>query len=111
MQLNTGSDLLEVELTPEELNRAMQLCDTALSQVYLQNLRVGIFRLLATQEFTDPLKDAENQRVRAYWKGQLDILGTLVDGILNPTPVPMEQKSPQQEVFTNVGYASQSQGV
>lgn len=89
--LNTGSELLETELTPQEVNTAMQFKDTHLSIAYLQNSRVAIFRNLAGQEFTDPKDDAENHRIRAFWKGQLDILGILIDGALNPTPVPVEQ--------------------
>ncbi len=102
MHVNTASNLIEVEFTHDELNRAMQMCDTNLSHMYLQNLRVALVRQLAMQEFTDPNKDGENQRERAYWKGQLDILDTLIDGIHNPTPVPINNPvSPQQEVFSN----------
>lgn len=102
MQINTASDLIEVTFLPEELNRAMQLCDSALSQMYLQNSRVDIVRKLALQEFSKPADDAENQRVRAYLKGQLDLLDALIEGILNPTPVPLENpQSPQQEVFSS----------
>lgn len=102
MQINTASDLIEVTLLPEELNRAMQLCDSGLSQMYLQNSRVDIVRKLALQEFSKPAEDAENQRVRAYLKGQLDLLDALIEGILNPTPVPLENpQSPQQEVFAS----------
>lgn len=102
MQINTASDLIEVTFLPEELNRAMQLCDSGLSQMYLQNSRVDIVRKLALQEFSKPAEDAENQRVRAYLKGQLDLLDALIEGILNPTPVPLENpQSPQQEVFSS----------
>lgn len=102
MQINTASDLIEVTFLPEELNRAMQLCDSGLSQMYLQNSRVDIVRKLALQEFSKPAEDAENQRVRAYLKGQLDLLDALIEGILNPTPVPLENPtSPQQEVFSS----------
>ena len=88
-RINTGSDLIEVELTPHETHTAMQLMDKSLSLVYLQNSRVTIFRTLANMEFSDPAKDVEQHRQRAYLKGQLDILGALVDGALNPTPIPI----------------------
>jgi putative sterol carrier protein len=93
--INLGSELLETTLTPQEVNVAMQLMNKDLSVAYLQNSRVNIFRQLATQEFTDPEKDGENHRVRAYLKGQLDILETLIQGALEPTPVPLEQPSQQ----------------
>jgi hypothetical protein len=96
MQINTGSELLEVLFTPEETNRAMQLCDTPLSIAYLTNTRIGIMRQLAEQEFTDPVKDPENQRIRAYLKGQYDLLGALIEGAVNPTPVPLDTGNPSQ---------------
>jgi putative sterol carrier protein len=88
--LHTGSDLVETILTPHEKNVAMQMADKNLSYMYLQNSRVEIFRQLASQEFTDPLKDGENHRARAYLKGKLDLLADLLEGILNPDPVPVE---------------------
>jgi hypothetical protein len=91
--IHLGSDLLETELTPQEINQAQQFQQKDLTLAYLQNSKVMIFRQLASQEFTDPVKDGENQRVRAYWKGQLDILEQLISGALNPTPVPLEQSS------------------
>ncbi len=101
-QIRLGSDLLEVEFTPEELNRAMQLCDSGASQMYLQNLRVDVVRKLYLQQFTKPEEDVENHRVRAYLRGQLDLLDSLIDGILNPTQVPLQNNvSPMQEVFTS----------
>jgi len=94
-QVNTGSDLIEVLLTPHETHTAMQLMDKGLSVMYLQNSRVNIFRTLANMEFSDPTKDVEQHRQRAYLKGQLDILGTLIEGALNPTPVPInDEESP-----------------
>lgn len=88
-----GSELLETVFTPQEENVAMQLMDKNLSMAYLQNTRVGIFRQLAAQEFTDPTKDGENQRYRAYLKGQLDLLESLINGVLNPKPVPVDESS------------------
>lgn len=100
-QINTGSDLTEVMLTPAETNTAMQLMDRSLSIMYLQNSRVDIFRTLANMEFSDPTKDVELHRQRAYLKGQLDILGTLIEGALNPTPIPINdgesQSAPPQQ--------------
>lgn len=91
--MKTDSELLETELTPVEENLAMQMMDKNLSYAYLQNSRVNIFRILASQEFDKPEEDHKNQRIRAYYKGQLDLLETLCYGILNPTPVPLEQQS------------------
>ena len=93
-QVNTGSDLIEVELTPQEIHVAMQLMDKALSLMYLQNSRVEIFRQLATMEYSDPSKDAETHRHRAYLKGQYDILGNIIDGALNPAPIPINDGEP-----------------
>lgn len=89
MQVNTASDLIEVLLTPEEQNRAMQLMDRNMSVIYLTNTKVAIMRQLAEQQFTDPEKDAENHRIRAYLKGQYDLLGSIIDGAMNPVPVPI----------------------
>lgn len=91
--LHLGSELLEVVFTPQELNAAMQLSSKDLAVAYLQNTRVDIFRQLANQQFSDPSDDQKEQRIRAYLKGKLDILGDLIDGALNPTPVPVEQGS------------------
>jgi ligand-binding sensor domain-containing protein len=86
MRVNTGSDLLEVELTEEEAFRASQLGDRELTIILLQNTRVGIFRQLATQQFSKPDEDEENHRVRSYWKGQYDILGTILDEAMKSAP-------------------------
>lgn len=94
--LHTGSELVETILTPHETNVAMQMADKNLSYMYLQNSRVEIFRQLASQEFTDPNKDGENHRQRAYLKGKLDLLADLLEGILNPTPVPVENPTTSQ---------------
>lgn len=93
-QINTGSELLETLLTPEETNVAMQFSNRELSIAYLQNSKVEIFRTLANQEFSDPTKDGENHRIRAYLKGQLDLLTTLIEGAVNPTPVPLDTGNP-----------------
>lgn len=95
-QINTGSDLLETLLTPQEVNTAMQFMDKSLSICYLQNSRIAIFRQLAEQQFSNPAEDAEQQRVRAYFKGQYDLLGTLLEGAINPTPIPVGDSQPQQ---------------
>lgn len=92
--IHLGSDLLETVLTSAELNLAMQFAGTReLSIAYLQNSRVALIRTLATQEFTDPAKDGENQRGRAYLKGQLDLLDSLIYGAMNPTPVSLNEQS------------------
>lgn len=88
-QINTGSNLLETLLTPEESYQAVGLFNRELAIAYLQNSRIEIFRQLAEQQFTDPKDDGENHRIRAYLKGQYDILGSLIDGALNPPPVPV----------------------
>ena len=89
-QLFLGSELLETELTPSELNTAMQLSSKDLSIAYLQNTRVGIFRNLANQQFDDPAEDAKNHRMRVHLQGQLHILDALIEGAMNPTPVPLD---------------------
>lgn len=94
-QIETGSDLLEVKFTPEEEARAHQLVDRELTIMLLQNTRVGIMRNLATQEFTDPTQDGENHRMRAYWKGQYDILGSILDDAMKSVPAETGN-SPQQ---------------
>lgn len=97
-QLHLGSELLETAFTPTELNTAMQLSSKDLSIAYLQNTRVEIFRELANQEFSKPEEDRENHRIRAYLKGKLDILGDLINGAMNPTPVPLDTSNqPSQE--------------
>jgi hypothetical protein len=89
-QMFLGSELLETEFTPQEKSMAMQFQHKELSIAYLQNHRVGIFRQLAMQEFEDPESDGKNQRVRAYWKGQLDLLEALIQSALNPEPIPLD---------------------
>jgi hypothetical protein len=84
--INTGSDLLEALLTPEETLLAQQFMDKNLSIMYLTNTRIGIMRQLADQEFSDPNKDGENHRVRAYLKGQYDLLGALLEGAISASP-------------------------
>ena len=96
--INTASDLQEVRFTPEELNKAMQLADKTLSILYLQNTKVGLVRILANQEFTDPADDMKEQRVRAYHKGQLDLLEALIQGCLEPSPVPINTEQQPQPV-------------
>jgi putative sterol carrier protein len=93
-QVNTGSDLLETLLSSAEKNTAMQFQDTNLAVMYLTNSRIAIMRQLAEQEFTDPNKDGENQRIRAYLKGQYDLLGALIEGALHPDPVVESDQSP-----------------
>lgn len=93
MQVNTSSDLIEVLLTPQEQNTAMQLMDKNLSIMYITNTRIAIFRQLAEQEFSDPNKDGENHRIRSYLKGQYDILGSILDAAMNPTPIPIGDSS------------------
>lgn len=101
--IHTGSELIETLFTPEERNIAMQLMDKNLSYQYLQNSRVQIFRQLAAQDFTKPAEDLENIRIRAYMKGQLDLLETLCNGILEPDPVPLQQPSQSSNQFTRQG--------
>jgi hypothetical protein len=86
-QINTANEFLEVTFTPQETNIAMQLMDKHLSIMYLTNTRIAILRQLAEQEFTDPAKDGENHRARAYLKGQYDILGALIESATNPPSV------------------------
>lgn len=97
MQINTGSDLIEVLLTPEEAHQAKQLSSNHLSIVLLTNTRIGILRQLAEQEFSKPSEDGENHRIRAYLKGQYDLLGSLIAEAVNPGPAPtgdQQQTSP-----------------
>ena len=89
-QINTGSELLEVVFTSQEKNTAMQLMDKNLSIMYLTNTKINILRQLAEQEFDDPETDAKNQRVRAYLKGQYDLLTALIQGALEPEPVEVD---------------------
>lgn len=88
--IKTDSDLVETLFTPHEQNVAMQMMDKNLSYAYLQNSRVQILRTLASQEFDKPEDDLKNHRIRAYMKGQLDLLEALCTGILEPTPVPLD---------------------
>jgi hypothetical protein len=92
--IHLGSDLLETQFTPQELNTAQQLQNRDLSIALLQNTKVEIVRRLAFQQFEDPAQDEKEQRVRAYWKGQLDLLEQLIQTALNPTPVPLESSQP-----------------
>lgn len=89
--LNTGSDLIEVNFTHEELNTAMQLKDTALSQMYLGNLRVDTFRQMISIDFNEAGVGVDEIKLRqhAFLKGQLELLDTLIRGILNPAPIPV----------------------
>ncbi len=104
MELNLSSDLLEVNFTPHELNTAMQLMDKSLSQMYLQNLRVAVFRSLCLLEF-DPLDTAKQDAMKQwiYLRGQLYILDALIQGILSPSEIPLDTPTPQQQVFNPQG--------
>lgn len=90
--INTGAEL-EVLFTPTEKNVAMQLMDKNLSIMYLTNTKLLLKTQLAEQQFSKPEEDVENQRIRAYLKGQYDLLTALIDGALNPEPVPVQDVS------------------
>lgn len=92
--INTGSEFLETVFEPMEEYQAKTFQSRDLTIAYLQNSKVSILRNLATQEFSDPSKDAENQRARAYMKGQLDIIQALIDEALAAQPPIQQQQSP-----------------
>lgn len=88
--INTGSDLLETILTPQEKNTAMQFQNKELTIAYLQNTKVDLIRTLANQRFDKAVEDTDNQRQRAYTQGQLDLITALIDGAISPEPVPVD---------------------
>ncbi len=93
-KLNTASDLLEVDFTPEELHAAMQLGDKALSQMYLQNMKVAKIRLRLAVAFNEKAKDEDNMRQVAWLDGQIALLAELCENLMYPTPIPQEMAQP-----------------
>lgn len=99
--IDTSSDLIEVTFTPQELNKAMQLCDSNLSLAYLQKLRVAIFRQIVSLRFTPDEQEASIAEHR-YHTGRLDFVDELIRGILNPEPVPVNNgNQDNSQVFTS----------
>lgn len=93
MDINTDSDLLEVNFTPQELNRAMQFMDRNLSIAYLQQLKINTFRQIVNLEFTPEKQDTSISEHR-YLTGRLHVLDELIAGVLNPTEVPINTANP-----------------
>lgn len=85
--ISLTSDLLETLLSPQEELLAKQFMQKELSVAYLQNSKVAVVRSLAMQEFDKPEEDEKNQRVRAYLKGQFDLLTLLIEDAINATPL------------------------
>jgi hypothetical protein len=96
-RVNTSSDLIEVEFTPQELNTAMQMMDKMLSTMYLQNMRVTKLRQILGLEFNEDKEDENRMRQHAYLKGQVDLLKELVEGILDPAPIPEGENQQNQQ--------------
>lgn len=93
VQLN---ELTEFNLTPQEKHTAMQLADRQLSACYLQNTRVGVFRAINALNFGPEERDG-NILLHAYFKGQLELLDSLIAGIQNPEQPPVDPaNSPNQ---------------
>lgn len=88
-QLNLTSDLIETVFTPEEKHRAMQLMDRDLSYAYLQNTRVSAFREMISLSFAPEDRDRSILR-HAVLTGYLEILDSLLAGILNPEQPPVD---------------------
>jgi len=93
--INTASDLLEVTFTPEEKAIAMQLMDKTLSQLYLQNTRVQIFRQIASLTYKPEERDRSILE-HASLMGQIEILDTLIEGLLNPEQPPVNPATSTQ---------------
>lgn len=87
--INTASEFLEVNFTDAELNLAMQLKDMHMSQMYLQNLRVGYQRQILGLDFEKAGQEEEIVRQHAYLKGRIDMLRDLIDGIISPHAIPV----------------------
>lgn len=90
-----STDLLEVSFTPQEEYEAKKFLNSNCTYALLQNYKIQRIRQLATQRFDDPEKDATNQRERAYWIGQLDLLESICDDFLQAEP-PVVNPSTQQ---------------
>lgn len=97
MEINTASDLLEFNFTPEETNRAMQLQDRQLSLMYLQQMRIATFRQIVALRYTpeDVEKSVSEHR---YLSGRLDCLDELIRGILEPTQLPVNDQQQQMQL-------------
>lgn len=92
--ISLTSDMLETLLTPQEEHLAKQFMQKELSIAYLQNTKVALVRSLAMQEFDKPEEDEKNQRVRAYLKGQFDLLTALIETAIETTDLSQEQQAP-----------------
>jgi hypothetical protein len=87
--INLASDLLEVTMTPAELNTAQQLKDHDLSVMLLQNTRVELTRQLAAFDF---LQDNTEKDIREhiFLRGKLAQLDEILSSAHEPTPIPVD---------------------